>query len=373
MKKKIGLLMVLVLAFALPFAVFAGDYFYESFDDYAAGDVLVSDPGTNGWKGWGDSDAVAGIVTDTYAYNGANSIVIGYNGVDTDAVHEFNHTSGQWVMTAWQYVPSTLVGNTYFIMLNQYTDNCAPCNWSVEVQFDALNGIVIDDASAVTTTLITDEWVEIRVEIDLDTDSHSFYYDNNMLYQGVWNGYLTGAGTGADAIAALDLYAGGSTEAYYDNISLVPAGTVGPALEVSKTPDNQSITAGGNADFTITVTNTGDITFTDVVAVDPLVAACDNSMTDLAPGASDSYTCTDTGVAADYTNTVWVTGTFAFGPAVTSSDTADVTVNQPTSVSLSSFGADDAVGSSVLFVALIALVVMAGGAVVVFNRQRHTN
>jgi uncharacterized repeat protein (TIGR01451 family) len=368
MKRKIGLLIVLVVALALPIAVFASGHFYEYFDTYTAGDPL---DGVNGWKGWGGTPAVAGIVTDTVAVSGDNSVVIGSGGVDTDAVREFSHTSGQWVMTAWQYVPSTQTGGgSYFIMLNQYDDPGATNNWSVQVQHDAVAGLVIDDASGAILPLITDQWVEIRVEIDLDADTQSYYYDGTLLYTGVWNGYQSGPGTGSDAIAALDLYANNTTNVYYDNISLVPAGAVGPDLSVSKTPDTQTIVTGGNADFTITVTNTGDITLTQVMAVDPLAPTCNYTMTNLAPGASGSYSCTDVGVSAGYTNVVTTTGYVAFGPSATASDSAAVVTRNPTGVSLSSFDGSSTTSAALWFAALVLLAVVAASAVAVVGRQR---
>ena len=33
--------------------------------------------------------------------------------------------------------------------------------------------------------IITDQWVQIRVEIDLDANTHSVYYNNQLLYGGV--------------------------------------------------------------------------------------------------------------------------------------------------------------------------------------------
>jgi uncharacterized repeat protein (TIGR01451 family) len=115
----------------------------------------------------------------------------------------------------------------------------------------------------------------------------------------------------------------------------------GGSLEVSKSPDLQNVTTGGNAEFTITITNTGSVTFTNVTASDPLVSSCDNSVNNMAPGAVFSYGCTDITVTSNYTNTVVVTGTPGTAAPVVVSDIAVVTVSDPTNVSLSEFNGEN--------------------------------
>jgi uncharacterized repeat protein (TIGR01451 family) len=213
---------------------------------------------------------------------------------------------------------------------------------------------------------VADDWVQIRVEIDLDNDTQDFYYDGALFYSGTWTGHVSGGG--APIIEAVDLFANGASAVYYDDISLSPVGGP-PALEVSKSPDTQEVTTGGNADFTITITNTGGITFTNVAAVDALVPACDNNFTDLGPGAVQSYNCTDIGVTGDYTNTVVVTGTPGTLPPVVISDTAVVNVNAPTSVSLSGLGGDNASLPIIWVIGTVGVGIAAG--IFVLTRRRH--
>ena len=67
-----------------------------------------------------------------------------------------------------------------------------------------------------------DEWVELRVEIDLDTDSQDFFYGGDLLYSKSWTDGVSGGG--ASNIAVIDLFANpGSTSVYYDDMSLIPA------------------------------------------------------------------------------------------------------------------------------------------------------
>lgn len=366
MRKRLFLViapLVLVMALLTALVAVAGGPFSEDFDSYAAGDQMH---GVNGWKGWGNDVNAGALVSDAQAHSGANSVDV--NGV-SDLVHEFSASSGQWVFTAWQYIPGNVTGQPYFIMLNTYDDACATCNWTLQLCFDPTSGNVFDDSAASCSgnsiPFVTDQWAEIRIEIDLDADSFDLFYNNTPLISGgVWSQHTSGGG--ATTIGAVDLWSNGSSAVYYDDISLVPDA---PDLAVRKSPDSQTVVAGGNANFTIDITNTGTVTWDNITATDALVAACDNATTALAPGASFSYTCTDTGVVADYTNTIVVVGDVVGGPTMTVSDTADVTVTNPTSVSLSGFGG----GSSSLPMGLIVAMfgIVAAAVLFVVSKRRR--
>jgi uncharacterized repeat protein (TIGR01451 family) len=97
-----------------------------------------------------------------------------------------------------------------------------------------------------------------------------------------------------------------------------------PAITIVKNPKSQSVTRGGTATFTITVTNTGDVALTNVAVSDPLSPNCNRTIGTLAPGASTSYTCTRANVTANFTNVAVASGT-AGGTTVTAQDTAPVT------------------------------------------------
>jgi uncharacterized repeat protein (TIGR01451 family) len=97
-----------------------------------------------------------------------------------------------------------------------------------------------------------------------------------------------------------------------------------PAITIVKNPKSQTVTRGGTATFTITVTNTGDVALTNVAVSDPLSPNCNRTIGTLAPGASTSYTCTRANVTANFTNVAVASGT-AGGTTVTAQDTAPVT------------------------------------------------
>ncbi len=190
------------------------DEFWENFDSYVDGSEMH---GQGGWKGWDNNPAFGALVTSAFSHSSPHSVDITGS---SDLVHEFaGFTSGQWVLTAWVYVPAG-TPLSYILALNTYADG-GPYNWSTQVFFDAMSGVVVSDFDGGTLPIVTDDWVEFRVEIDLDTDTQVGYYDGQQLYSKSWTEGVSGGGV--LNIAAIDLFANGATSVYYDNVSLCPA------------------------------------------------------------------------------------------------------------------------------------------------------
>jgi hypothetical protein len=184
----------------------------DDFDAYVAGTGLI---GQGGWEGWDNSPAADALVSTMYSHSAPNSAQILPT---SDLIHQFSgYTSNIWVFTAWQYIPSSFVGQSYFLLLNTYNHG-GPYNWSCQVMFDAV-GVVQSDPEGATLPLIRDQWVELRVEIDLDTDVQTFYYGGQMLYQKSWIDGVSGGGV--LNIACVDLYGNNADFIYYDDVSLV--------------------------------------------------------------------------------------------------------------------------------------------------------
>jgi uncharacterized repeat protein (TIGR01451 family) len=98
-----------------------------------------------------------------------------------------------------------------------------------------------------------------------------------------------------------------------------------PSISIAKDPKTQSIGVGGTATFTITVTNNGDVTLTDVRVVDPHSTDCNKSVGQLVAGKSVAYTCTRADVPKDFVNVAVASGKPPTGPRVTARDRANVT------------------------------------------------
>lgn len=188
----------------------------EGFEMYSNGYAL-DDP--NGWQPWDMNSASVAYVVNTYARRGSFSCDIRST---TDNVHLYTPTSGQWIYTAWLYIPSSSTGAPYFIMMNTYVAGGAK-SWSVQVQFNLSNNLCANNlpngVAGTSGTIVRDQWAPISVSIDLDAGTYTFSYNNQELFTDTWN-----ALGGVRALAATDFYSGGSGDVYYDDIQLAPVG-----------------------------------------------------------------------------------------------------------------------------------------------------
>ncbi len=188
----------------------------DNFDSYTVGSQMH---GQGGWKGWANDPAAGALVSSLYAHTTANSVeIVGAS----DLVHEYSgYTSGVWEYTAWQYIPTGATGETYFILLNQYDDAGTTNNWSTQVDFNLTTNTVINTGlGGETLPVIRDEWVQIRVVIDLVNDTQNFYYGADLLFTDSWT--EGNSGGGILNIAAVDLFANNAAAVYYDTMSLAP-------------------------------------------------------------------------------------------------------------------------------------------------------
>ena len=77
-------------------------------------------------------------------------------------------------------------------------------------------------------------------------------------------------------------------------------------IAINKTPDVQAIQLGETANFTVTITNTGNVALGNIVVTDALVPDCNFTMTSLTPGSGSSQSCSKSNVTEGFTNTVVV-------------------------------------------------------------------
>ena len=217
----------------------------ENWDGYANGTTMNN---INGWTGWHDDPSASAQVTDVQSLSAPQSIQI--SGTN-DQVHTYaGATTGKWVYTAWQFVPTDAVGVPYFLLMNEYPES-SNGSWSVQVKFDTVSNQLSNEmGGGGSATLIKGRWVKLAVVIDLDADTHAFYYDGQLFYQSSWT--ITPNGTGILNIGALDLFANGASPVYYDDLSLSRAMTLTRAVvgSGSITPTQSAYGDGEIAELT---------------------------------------------------------------------------------------------------------------------------
>jgi len=198
----------------------------DDFETYVPGASLH---GLGGWQGWDNNPLLSGMATAPQAFHGLQSVEVSG---PVNMVRRFTGvTSGRWQLRTTQFVPSDYVAGgpppnvgTYFALLNTYEDG-GPYNWSVQFRFDSTDGQIHCDCGSGTSVLrpyVTDRWVPIEVVIDLNLDAAEVFYDGRLLGNYPWTGGILGEGGGALNVAAVQLYANGSSSVFYDYASLLP-------------------------------------------------------------------------------------------------------------------------------------------------------
>jgi len=194
----------------------------DDFDSYATGSALH---GQGGWECWDNLPENTAYVVDDQARSTPNSCEITWFGsIWVDIVQQFTDiNSGDWIITTYLYVPSDMSGNSMFILMNTYQHGGPHIiqDWSLQLEFGASTGKIWDfDNPSSELPLITDDWAELRVEIDFEADIQTVYYDGTFLLSKSWKDGVSSGG--AKNLAAIDLYADdlASTSVYYDDFLL---------------------------------------------------------------------------------------------------------------------------------------------------------
>jgi M6 family metalloprotease-like protein len=212
----------------------------DDFESYAPGTL-----GGNGWEGWGGDVGALGIVTTEQNHTAAGSQSLKIAGHDT--VHVFTGydaaASLYWLLRAWVYVPSGMPGDAYFIVNPDYIGGGAGTTWSVQLVMNTSSGTIDGTNWGGALPLETDQWVEIRCEIDFQMEQATVYYDGQFLTAGSWVG-----GGGSLNIGGIDLFGPGSSGFYYDDISLYPPEVYTTDCNGNTVPDLCDIAAGTSRD-----------------------------------------------------------------------------------------------------------------------------
>lgn len=178
----------------------------DNFDSYSPGGLH----GLGGWAGWDNDPMWDAIVTSSISYSSPNSIEIIST---TDIVQEFDESSGTWLITAMQYIPTGGSGDQFFIMHNVYIPGGA-FSCAHDLIFYQNTGIMEFYQTGTTTPIVFDQWVEIRVEVDLDANTQCAYYNDIFLGSAAWTT------AGAIEIASINLFSWGASTIYYDDLEM---------------------------------------------------------------------------------------------------------------------------------------------------------
>ncbi len=204
----------------------------EDFEFHPPGTVC----GLSGFIPWQNGNDVCGEVSTAQASSGNRSLKIvgsvgGAGGLGDDTVLPVaGVTSGQWTVRAMTFVPSDATGEGALVLLNTYDDVNPPQNswYSAQVRFRANQNQLVADVGAGTTPLIKGQWVELRLEIDLDSDLADYFYNGaQFVTDRPWTDGVVPGFPGPARLRALDFYGGepstgGTSGMYFDDVTIKP-------------------------------------------------------------------------------------------------------------------------------------------------------
>lgn len=184
----------------------------DGFEAYTDGPLSPQ----GGWELW-YSGGSNGDVISTSAHSGSKSLRAS---AGTDLVKRFNIAGGQWDCSFWTFVPTGALDG-FFIMMNQYGDTAID-NWSVQIRFGGSDGMVESQFDGAMVPLLFDQWVEVRLEIDLDGDLVNSFYNGQPLGVNLsWTNNVSAGGT--LTIGCIDLYSQTADGLLYDDLVLAEA------------------------------------------------------------------------------------------------------------------------------------------------------
>jgi len=208
----------------------------DNFDSYTTGEQLVLENSTN-WTTWSNSPGSAEdpVISDDYSNTNPNSVKI--TGTNDAVLMLEDKTDGKYNVKFKMYIPDGNLG--YFNMLQDFAG--ASSTWGIQVYFD-LGGLGLvdgDGAGAASFTFGYDEWIDLRVFVDLEEDWCEFYVNNVLVHEYIWSHGTFG--TGMLKLDGVNFYAwneGGNPLYYIDNVVFEMV------TETMLTEDFESYTAG---------------------------------------------------------------------------------------------------------------------------------
>jgi hypothetical protein len=186
--------------------------FSDNFDSYAAGSGIA---GQGGWQLWGPTSP-NGWVDNAFSASSPNSLRL--DG-ESDVVQVLNVTSGKWRISANTYYPAGGTAHGMLIGLNTFPYTGLN-SWSTEIMWNWATGNVHEyDTPGENTPILFNQWVPVRIEVDLDTDTYNAWYNNvQIVTNRSWSAGV--APGGAVRIQCWDFYVWGfgSNIIYFDDI-----------------------------------------------------------------------------------------------------------------------------------------------------------
>ncbi|MBE0636987.1 MAG: T9SS type A sorting domain-containing protein [Bacteroidales bacterium] len=189
----------------------------DNFDSYTSGEQLVLENPVN-WTTWSNTPGSAEdpVISSDYSSTSPNSVKI--TGTNDAVLLLEDKTAGKYNIVFKMYIPAGNLG--YFNVLQDFAG--ASSQWGLQVYFDAGGLGLLDGngAGAATFTFGYDQWIDLKVFVNLDDDWCMFYVNNALIHEYQWSLGTFGTGT-LNKLDGVNFYAwnvGGNPLYYVDNV-----------------------------------------------------------------------------------------------------------------------------------------------------------
>ncbi len=234
----------------------------ENYEDYNANDYLAVQAqamGRDYWTTWSNSPGSSEdpTVSDDVALSGSNSMLI--DGSNDGVLLLGDKTAGAYSIELNVYIPDGFFG--YFNVLQLF--NGSNSEWGTECFFDAggIGSINAGGEGAGAFTYNYDEWIPIKIDVNLNSDEAEFFVGGESIVTWQWSTGSLGTGN-LNQLGAMDFWAwgdNGTPKAYFDDINFtMTAPPIGPAaIAVDPASFNVSLESGQMTSEDLTINNEG--------------------------------------------------------------------------------------------------------------------
>jgi uncharacterized repeat protein (TIGR01451 family) len=259
-------------------------------DDHLVGCTL-SDPD-------GDDDDLVLETEETWTYN--CSVTAGSEDIVNEATVRANHEAGGTVTDSAQAEVDVIHPAIAVAKIADPTvvnvDDTVDYTITVENTGDAdLTEVSVDDglAGCTLTGPMGDDGDDLRLAQDE-----------------IWTYVCSVTAGSEDIVNTVTVTATDQTSGTVTGSAQAEVDVIHPAISIAKMPHTQTVASGLFVNFTIIITNTGDVSLTAVTVSDPRVSDCNADLGALAARHSTSYPCsTDDYIIDGFINSAMVTGT----------------------------------------------------------------
>jgi hypothetical protein len=225
MKKHLTLLSLLL---ASSFISAQTVIFTDDFESYNTTESIPSQ--TTNWQTWsgGTTGSEASFVSAEQTYSGIKSMKVVEN---NDMVYDFGGVStGLWRISFWMYIEAGKTG--YFNVEHVFGSK-----WAFECYFE--NGILtLKNGETSTFSYPTDTWINILLDIDLDSDEATLNLNDVELISWPYSNLASGGTWATPKLDIINFYAGTGFEFFVDDFSFantVPFVII-PTIVIETTP-----------------------------------------------------------------------------------------------------------------------------------------